>query len=486
MSDQPNVLILHADQHRYDCLGAYGNKDIRTPHIDAIARDGVVFDNSFCPHPVCTPSRYSFLTGLYVHQHLGTTNRSTVPSGIPTFPRRFRDHGYNTVAVGKMHFTPTYLDMGFSEMRLAEQNGMGRYEDDYHRWLKAEGLFDCIDLMDQEAEFRQLAPHVYWDSFGAMESNLDEHHHSTTWIGDQAMQVLDTWDEGSNLLMVGFIKPHHPFDPPAPWSRMYRPDDLELLPGWTDTLIHGDDGRGYFDYSKLTEETLRHVMAMYYATISHIDHQVGRMLGKLKERGLYDNTIVVYTSDHGEFLGFHHRLLKGYRMLEPLVRVPLIIKFAGSAGPRGHDARLVNNIDFAPTILSAAGLPVPDSMAGLRLTDPHQTSDYVFAEWRGEFMVRTASEKLLLRQDETSSMFFDLATDPYEQNNLYRSPRHQDRVQALTRALLDWRLFRSPAPRHLDEHAPVCRSADRLVAPGALYRYFKERMTSSCTGDDSS
>ena len=140
-SNPPHILLIHADQHRYDCLGAYGNPDIETPAIDALASEGVTFEHSFCPFPVCTPSRYSLLSGLYVHQHLGTTNRSTLPAGLPTLPRQLGQAGYATAAVGKMHFTPAYLDVGFQEMWLAEQDGPGRYDDDYHRWLREEGLY---------------------------------------------------------------------------------------------------------------------------------------------------------------------------------------------------------------------------------------------------------------------------------------------------------------------------------------------------------
>ncbi|MFA7160550.1 MAG: sulfatase-like hydrolase/transferase, partial [Kiritimatiellia bacterium] len=234
MKKKPNILIIYADEHRYDCLGAYGNTDIRTPHIDALAADGVLFENSFCPYPVCTPSRYSLLTGSYAHQHLGILNRSTLPAGLPVLPRLLRDAGYATAAIGKMHFTPTYLDVGFDKMLLAEQCGAGRYDDDYHRWLKAEGLCDRLDLIDQIPEFREQAPAEYWSAYGALRSDLDEAHHSTTWIGDRALEALEQWTGKAQLLMVGFIKPHHPFDPPAPWDAMYDPAALALLPGWTE------------------------------------------------------------------------------------------------------------------------------------------------------------------------------------------------------------------------------------------------------------
>src|SRR6056297_1648947 len=139
MGNKPNFLIILSDEHRKDCIGAYGNKDIKTPHLDSIAADGVVYENCFCTLPVCTPSRYSFLTGLYVHQHMGWSNHSSLPPKIPKFPAELKKAGYKTKAVGKMHFTPTYQDVGFEEMELAEQVGPGRLDDDYHRYLRAKG-----------------------------------------------------------------------------------------------------------------------------------------------------------------------------------------------------------------------------------------------------------------------------------------------------------------------------------------------------------
>ena len=224
---RPNVLVLHVDQLRFDCLGAYGNPDVKTPDIDRFAKDGVRYTSSFCAFPVCTPSRYSLLSGRYVHEHAGWDNRSTLAPEIATFPRIFRTAGYRTKAVGKMHFTPTYLDVGFDELLLAEQDGPGRWDDDYHRYLMRLGLFDRNDLEDQLAEYRQRAPQQYWTHFGAMVSNLPEAQHSTTWIADRAVEALRSWKPGErHLLMVGFIKPHHPFDPPAPWHTMYDPQKL--------------------------------------------------------------------------------------------------------------------------------------------------------------------------------------------------------------------------------------------------------------------
>ena len=485
MTDRPNILVIYADQHRFDCLGAYGNPDIKTPNVDALAADGVLYRESFCPYPVCTPSRYSFLSGLYVHQHLGWSNRCTLPQGLPTLPRALRNAGYRTKAVGKMHFTPTYLDLGFEEMALSEQHGAGRYDDDYHRWLRDEGLCDGLDLMDQRGEYRKDAPQDYWDQVGAMASDLDEAHHSTTWIGDRAVETLEGWDGGGHMLMAGFVKPHHPFDPPEPWSRMYDPDAMTILPGWVDEALPHDlaFSAGYFPHQELNEEKVRRAAAYYYATISQMDHHVGRMVDCLKRKGLYEDTVIVYTGDHGEFLGFHHLLLKGNHMYDPLIKVPLIIKFPSQVRAGEVSDALVNSIDMAPTLIRQAGLEAPETMAGLDLGDATADRDLMFAEsGRGrEYMVRSRTHKLLLDRDETQSLFFDLEADPFELRNLYGDASCRNEIAGYRDALLRWALFDSASPVHLDEGAPVIQG-ENVPDRGdghwdELYAYFDRKMT---------
>ena len=480
MPDRPNVLIIHVDQHRYDCLGTSGNPNVRTPHIDMLADDGVRYSNAFCCFPVCTPSRYSLLTGLYVHQHLGWTNRSTLPAGLPTLPRILSHAGYQTKAVGKMHFTPTYLDVGFQEMELAEQDGPGRYDDDYHRWLRDKGQCDRIDLMDQVREYRQRAPQGYWDTCGALRSDLDEAHHSTTWIGDRAVETVEQWTGGGHMLMVGFIKPHHPFDPPAPWDEMYDPHALSILPGWTETGLPQDlaYSRGYFDNEALTEPQLRRAMAFYYGTISQVDFHVGRLITALRQRALYDNTLIVYTGDHGDYMGYHHLLLKGNHMYDPLVRVPLIVKYPGQDRAGQISSNLVNNVDVAPTLLHRAGCNVPGTMQGLDLSSPDAGRALVFAEAprARQYMVRSGTHKLLLSRDRSMSQFFDLQQDPFEMRNVIDDPGHQHEVEALRQHLLQWALFDRPSPTHVDPRAPLIgalnlpQRGDGHVEQEAYYR----------------
>ncbi len=484
---QPNILLIHADQHRRDCLGAYGNRDVKTPNIDQLAADGVTYQNHFCAYPVCTPSRYSLLTGLYTRQHLGWTNHSGIPGCFDTFPTLLKDSGYRTKAVGKMHFTPTYLDVGFEEMELAEQNGPGRYDDDYHRYLKERGLVDKIDMMDQVSACRERAPDWYWDNFGAVEADLAEEHHSTTWIGDRAVETLDAWSEQPQLLMVGFIKPHHPFDPPAPWSQMYNPDDLELLPGWTEDPFDKDleISSGFFNHTDLTESRLRQAMAYYYATISHIDHQVGRMIEKLQEKGLYENTLIIYTSDHGDYMGHHHMLLKGNHMYDPLVRIPLIMKYPRGTDSGTNSSALCSNIDMAPTVLSLAGCSVPASMTGIDLTSTPQGRDQVFCESSGgeELMLRSQSRKLLFSKRNDEVQFYDLAQDPMELTDVSENPEYQNELQEYLQRLMHWGLFDALPPTYLNEYENILQQPNvRSLADNhreEMETYFMNRMEDS-------
>lgn len=483
-ADRPNVLVLHVDQLRVDCLGVYGNPDIKTPNIDRLAADGVRYTNSFCSFPVCTPSRYSLLSGRYVHDHAGWDNRSTLAPEIATFPRIFRAAGYRTKAVGKMHFTPTYLDAGFDELLLAEQDGPGRWDDDYHRWLMGLGLVDRNDLEDQVAEYRQRAPREYWDRLGAIVSNLPEANHSTTWIADRAVETVRSWDSGRrSLLMVGFIKPHHPFDPPAPWHTMYDPQKLTILSGWTESTPQHDlkFSRGYFPNDELTESSLRRAMAYYYASISQIDHHVGRLTALLKEKGLYDSTLIVLTADHGEYLGHHHMLLKGNHMYDPLVKVPLVIKWPGQRDAGQVSDRLVSNIDVAPTLCRAAGLAPAAKMPGEDLGANSPAREIVFCEsGRNQVMARTRTGKLLLdTKTPGQSLFFDLRADPLEMRNLFESPASQAEIQRLTAAVAAWRPGELPQ-RYVDPQAPQI-SGPNVPPPGlqhreAIMKYYRAKM----------
>ena len=453
MENKINVILILADEHRYDCLGAYGNKEIKTPNIDQIATEGVVYQNAFCTYPVCTPSRYSLLTGLYAHQHLGISNHSTIPRNLETLPKKLKENGYNTTAIGKMHFTPTYLDVGFQNMILAEQNGEGRYIDDYHTYLKNKNLVDKTDIIDQIDEYRKKADKLYWDNFGALKSNLAEEDYSTSWIAQEAINEIEGWDSAGNFLMIGFIKPHHPFDPPYPWSEMYDPDNLKILNGWTEKCLDVDLKKysGYFSNEKLSLSIMKKVLAYYYSLISQIDFYVGKIINKLKEKKLYEQTLIIYTSDHGDYMGYHHMILKGNFMYEPLIKIPLIIKYPYES-IIGTSDELVNSLDVSKTILKQCNLNSSQFHQGIDLNSETEKRDFIYVEDDDSYLIRTNRYKLIINR-EHNNLMFDLIKDPFELNNIY-----EDNIKTadyLKNKISYWLMFESKPISYLDEKTDI-------------------------------
>lgn len=483
--DSPlNILLIHADQHRMDCIGVYGNPDVQTPNLDQLASDGVLYHNTYCTLPVCTPSRYSLLTGLHVQEHQGWTNRSTLNPEIETLPDLLKKAGYRTKAIGKMHFTPTYLDVGLEELILAEQDGDGRWDDDYHRDLMQNNLVDAIDLEDQRQEYRKNALESYWNSFGTKTTNLPDDFYSTNWIANHAVETIKNWGESNNFLMVGFIKPHHPFDPPQKWVDLYNPANLNLLPGWIDQALGHDTAqhKGYFPNNSLKETALRKSMAYYYASISQIDFEIGRMIEVLKKKGLYENTLIIYTSDHGEHLGYHHQLLKGGYLYESIMKIPFLIKYPKGYHAGSERSDLISNIDVAPTVLNSVGLEIPTTMSGVNLRDTSVQRRYVFAHaWLGsQAMARSDRYKLILNKNGPS-LFFDLEKDPLELNNLFLDADYQNEIRAHQQAILDWQgTDNLAAENYLNLDAPVILQPNvRTYNDGhrdTLISYFKRKM----------
>ena len=342
---------------------------------------------------------------------------------------------------------------------------------------------DANDLEDQRSEYRRGAREIYWDSFGALPSNLQEKDYSTTWIADRAMETLQKWTaDQPALLMVGFIKPHHPFDPPEPWAHRYDPEKISLLPGWTPRMFPYD-ARGYFTNADLTEAAVRRCTALYYASISEIDEQVGRMLALLKSKGLYQNTLIIFTSDHGEYLGFHHQLLKSGQMYDPLAKVPLIVKLPGNRQAGSVTDKLVSNIDVGPTVLKIAGCKLPPEMKGLDLTDPAAVRDIVFCETADTVMARTQTRKLLYNtRNPARSLFFDLQHDPLEMTNAYAEPSFKTEVASLVAAVQAWRPNK-PGRAYLDEDAPQIKQpnipANTQARRQEMIDYYARKMKES-------
>ena len=478
-----NILVIVVDQLRADCVGCFDNPQVKTPALDALAGDAVRFTDAYCAYPSCSASRYSLLSGLFAHQHGAYTNESTLVPTIPTFARMLRDSGFRTTAVGKMGFTPTYLDVGFDHLWLCEQFGDGRLDDDYHRDLVTANALDFDDLATHGGEyagqFGALAK-----SFGAQASMLPDEVHSITWTGDQAMKELAAWSESpiDNLLLASFAKPGHPYTPSRRFLDMYDPTKLDLLPGWTDELAEHDAkfNSGPYAMGNLTEESMRSVLAHYYALVTQLDEQVGRMVDHLKKNGTYDDTLIIFTADHGDFMGCHHMIATEGFPYESLIRVPLMIKFPGNDDGGAARETLASLIDIAPTIVGMVDLAVPSSMTGLDLSDPDADRLMSFVQsGQSIFVARSPEYKLIRTVEREESYFFDLRDDPDELDNCIFKSTYRDIVDQHLQALADWILFHAPIHCHFDDEARcisqpnVPQSADHRER---MLRYFNEKI----------
>ncbi len=431
MSKRPNILLIMADQLRQDALGCYGNPDVKTPNIDRIATMGVKFANGYTVLPLCSPARYSVLTGKYPRTLGLVTNNEHVDESMDNFVRRLHDSGYKTGCFGKMHFTPVYANYGFDAMRLSEQNGDGWKIDDYHKYLEEQGLTDWWDLWDQQFEYRKDAPDIYWETYGAKGSDIPEEHYSTTWTANQTIEFIRNQSEDTPFFAwMSFIKPHHPFDPPAPYDTMYNPDELTLLPNedaWRDKPLltaNGSDPRmGYFDAREQTDEHRRKVMALYYGAITHIDHHVGRVLDCLQDKGLLENTVIVVVADHADYLGQFGLYLKHPNIpYDALAKVPFIVAAPGMAQGETSDA-LVSLVDIYPTLTELAEQTSEPSVEGISIKPLLQTPSLsvrncVTVESGRVNAVRTQRHKYLRSRDADIEELYDIEEDPFELCNI--------------------------------------------------------------------
>lgn len=461
--NQPNILLICTDQQRFDAVGAYGNPHIKTPNLDRLAAQGVVFENCYVQNPVCAPSRASLMTGRYVSSHGLHANGVDISPDEELFSRRLADAGYDCGLVGKFHLgacqhgrSEPRQDDGFRVFRWAHDPYRGSSENAYHRWLKARhpGLYEEACRGDGEYN---------WDT-------MPTEAHYSHWIGEETIDFLrSSRRQGEPFFFVAnFFDPHHGFGAPGEYMARYDPESLprpvtrdgELEskpPIFTDASkeSYGGHARGYAEY---TEAELMQTRAAYYAMVSLVDDEVGRILDALDESGLADDTIVVFTSDHGEMLGDHQLMLKGPFMYDCAVRVPLIIRWPGTAEPGSRRSELVQWIDLAPTFLEAAGLDVPAQYQGAGLArliagDGAGWRDWALCQYRDSghsynppvyvTMLRHDRWKLVVHHGppasarERTGELYDLAADPDELTNLWHDAAHRDTRTELQELLID-------------------------------------------------
>lgn len=424
---RPNILLLITDQQRWDALGASGNADIKTPNLDRMAAEGVDFDHFYVQNPVCMPSRVSLLTGQYPST-LGITHMGVpVPADTITLPKLLRNYGYTSANLGKLHFLmhanrdhrdihPSY---GFDQLEISDEPGC--YEDAYRAWVRRVAP-DQLDLISVG-----LPPLT--ETFHAAMGIRDDIQHPaerfrkraipfpgrsdmthTAFVADRTIEYLRAHRDRSFLCVAGFYSPHSPWIAPQEFLDQYDPDEI-ALPEFPPEL------EGKRSQSSFSDAELRSARHGYYAMVTEVDHHVGRILEALDEAGLAEDTVVVFTSDHGEWLGEHLRYGKGFPAHDCVSGVPFLVRWpAGVRNPGRTLSGLAEGVDLVPTLLEAAGIPVPYHIQGRSLMaaladETFAGRDSALTEGPGIKVLRTRRYRYVSHASGEEQLF-DLEQDP--------------------------------------------------------------------------
>lgn len=411
-----NILILFCDQLRYDAIGALGNPDVQTPHIDALAAESVIFERAITPAPVCVPARLSMMAGQYPARTGNNNNNKNFAYTGDGFYGELTRAGYDSCNVGKMHYArDMYAPIGFNVRHTQEE--LSNPRDEYTQFIMNSPYRNVFDYNGVRSEMYYV-PQV---------SQLPAEAHPTQWIGDRSVEFIQNHDKNKPFfLFSSFIHPHPPFCPPAPWNKLYRresipepfvPEGYEALKPLIDTG---------FDCEKLGISPLaaKRLKNYYYACTSFVDYQVGRIVSALRERGMYDDTMIVFTADHGECLGDYRNMGKR-SMLDYAAHIPFMMRVPGHAPERRHD--VASLVDLAPTILSLAGVDYdPAEYDGVDLFAAKH--DYVFSQYNGRvngaYMIAGADEKLVYNAATKSYHYFNEfpeRADKYDANDAHQA-----------------------------------------------------------------
>lgn len=458
---RPNILLIYTDQQRWDAMKANGNADVQTPNLERLAREGVNFDHFFVQNPVCMPSRVSFLTGQYPST-LGITHMGVpVPEDFVTLPKLLHNSGYHSANIGKLHFLPhanrdhndVHPSYGFDHLEISDEPGC--YEDAYRAWVRREAP-DQLDhislglppLAEQWHRIMGIAdgiahPDERFPKHPIAFRGADNYTH-TAWVANRAIQYMaERLREGRPFLCVaGIYSPHSPWVAPRRFLDIYNPDDL-ALPSFPPE-VDAKRGDGHFG-----DRELRLARQGYYGMVSEVDHHVGRLLNALDQWGIADETIVVFTSDHGEWLGEHLRYGKGYPGHDCVSRVPLLMRVPGTT-PGRRVSDLVEGVDVLPTLLDACGIPAPPHLQGQSLWPVLNGGDspdkeVALMEATGWKMIRSRDYRYVAHADGREFLY-DLNATWGEYRDVASDPTY---APALTehRALLIKRLIAMERPK---------------------------------------
>lgn len=462
MRQKPNVLLLFADQFRWDCIGALGEKPIVTPHLDALCREGAVFTRAYSPSPVCVPARMSMFYGQYPFNTGVTNNSSSFTPHQKNFMQALGDNGYYCHGIGKMHFTHDRDGLnGFHSRERQEELSASADQDEYLKYIQSKGYRKVFDMNGQRSEMYYI-PQV---------SQLPAEDHPTQWIGDRSVEFIRNYRRQKPFfLMSSFIHPHPPFSPPTPWNKMYRvpfvddpiiPDDYEKL------LVYINHYQNRYKYrdNGIDKNLVKTMRAFYYACISFIDYQIGRIREALERKGILDETLILFTSDHGELLGDYNSFGKRC-MLDSSAKIPFLMRYPAGIKPQSRYDMPVNLVDIYPTLLDAATASVPGlKLDGVSLFDlicGKTGREYVYSQFsegaKGLYMLAGKHEKLVYSAADNKTLYFDARTSPREEKAHVNSRKPSPRSRIMKEALISLLKAHVPAAvsgNTFKKHPPI-------------------------------
>lgn len=429
-----NILLITDDQHRADCLSVAGHPAIRTPHLDQLAYEGVLFRSAYADCPVCIPARCTIISGQYASTYGKPHFFAREPFPIDrsqTLMACLTRAGYQTQAVGKMHFYPERACYGFENMVL---------DLDYADWLEQKTGMKGLAYSGHGLGLNEFYPTL---------SPVPAYMSPTAWTVDESIKYLQKRDpDRPFFLWTSFFKPHPPIDPPEPYYSMY--DDAPIpepaIGDWADDgpytqRMHRETNK----YDLLSAREVRKIRSCYYGLITEIDHQLGRLFGVMHQLGVLNDTLIVFTSDHGEMLGDHRDFGKT-SLYDASARVPFMVRWPKGYAPDREGVvcdRPVGLADILPTLVRFAGGEPPDGLDGrdlLPLARGEETDwrPYMPGEISGCFSLTDGKEKYLWFRWGGAEQLFDLENDPLECRDLAREPAYAERTAEWRRRLVAW------------------------------------------------
>lgn len=518
MNKKPNIVFILCDQLAASFIGCYGSGVDSTPNLDKMSKEGRQFLRHYATAPVCAPNRGCILSGRSTIINGMVFNNLVLQSDSPTYAHVLREHGYRTGGFGKFHQTPmmwpvpsSLEHLGFDEAILSEDPKWGPYID----WVREkypQYLDIAISMTNEHSG--HVAPNRAMETLqGATEEEMDikftafekymrprmeasdwermypsplpAEAHDTTFITEMGLDFIEreAAKEEPFFCHISYVDPHDPYDPPAPYDTMFRPEDMkDPAPREWENVGALDSVRdGYLNFRRICEDTdkIKKLRALYHGSIKFLDDQVGRVTEKLKALGIWEDTVIIFSTDHGDMMGDHGLISKGQHHYDACIRCPLIV--GGGAVTGGVSERLTTSLDFYPTFCGLAGVPKEDipPIEGISFdtdclgqdTNPHK-----------EIAVTIGAASTVITQDgwrlsvisykEPVVQMFHLTEDPQEQHNLFGDPAYAAKQTELFARLVYVlnRPSRFAQYRNLPVKDGVAFTKDGCSAPTKLYK----------------